>query len=153
VNTILPVGVLVSICSLKLALLCGSGYVADRLAHLVPRSIVTEQESLKPLRAFFSTLMLTRICSDSIRSYIADRKQKGAANRTLNMELGILRRILKRAKRWHRLAEDFRSLPERHDVGRALQYGENLKLLKAAASKPERQLARLATTLALNTTM
>ena len=28
-------------------------YIADRLAHLAPRSIVTENERLKPLRAFF----------------------------------------------------------------------------------------------------
>jgi integrase len=128
-------------------------YVADRLAHLAPRSIVTEQERLKPLRTFFSSLTLTRISSDSIRNYIAHRKQKGAANRTLNMELGILRRILKRAKRWHLLAEEIKPLPERHNVGRALQHGEKLTLLKAAASRPEWQLARLAATLALNTTM
>ncbi len=103
----------------------------------------------KPLRAFFSSLMLTRISSDSIRNYIAHRKQKGAANRTLNMELGILRRILKRAKRWHLLAEDIKPLPERHNVGQALQHGEKVKLLKAAASRPEWQLARLAAILEL----
>jgi integrase len=128
-------------------------YVADRLACLAPRSIVTEQERLKPLRTFFSPLTLTRISSDSIRNYIAHRKQKGAANRTLNMELGVLRRILKQAKRWHLLAEEIKPLPERHNVGRAMQHGEKLKLLKAAASRPEWQLARLAATLALNTTM
>jgi integrase len=86
-------------------------------------------------------------------TYIVHRKQKGAANRTVNMELGILRRILKRAKRWHLLVEEIKPLPERHNVGQALQHGEKLKLLKAAASRPEWQLARLAATLALNTTM
>jgi integrase len=128
-------------------------YVADRLAHLAPRSIDTERERLKPLRTFFSALTLTRISADCVRDYVAHRKQQGAANRTLNMELGILRRILKRAKRWHLLAEDVKPLPERHNVGRALQHGEKLKLLKVAASRPEWQLARLAATLALNTTM
>jgi len=128
-------------------------YMADRLPHLAPRSVVTERERLKPLRAFLSTLTLTRISADCVRDYIGYRKKQGAANRTLNMELGILRRILKRAKRWHLLAEDVKPLPERHNVGRALQHGEKLKLLKAAASRPEWQLARLAATLALNTTM
>jgi Phage integrase, N-terminal SAM-like domain len=93
-------------------------YTADRLAHLAPRSIVTERERLKPLRAFFSELTLTRISADGVRDYVAHRKQHGAANRTLNMELGILRRILKRAKRWHLLCEDVKPLPERHSVGR-----------------------------------
>jgi integrase len=128
-------------------------YVADRRAHLAPRSIVTERERLKPLRAFFAPLALTRISADGIRDYIAQRKERGIANRTLNMELGILRRILKRAKRWHLIADDVKPLPERQNVGRALQHGEKLKLLKTAASRPEWQLARLAASLALNTTM
>jgi len=128
-------------------------YVADRLAHLAPRSIVTEKERLKPLRAFFLMLTLARISADCVQDYVSHRKQIGIANRTVNMELGILRRILKRAKRWHLLAEDVNPLPERQNVGRALQHGEKLKLLKTAASKPEWQLARLAATLALNTTM
>jgi integrase len=128
-------------------------YVADRMAHLAPRTIATEHERLKPLRDFFSALALKRISSDGVRDYIAHRKQKGAANRTVNMELGILRRILKRAKRWQLLAEDIKPLPERHNVGQALQHGQKLTLLKAAESRPEWQLARLAATLALNTTM
>jgi integrase len=128
-------------------------YMEDRLAHLAPRSIVTERERLKPLRAFFSVLTLTRISADEARDYITHRKRDGAANRTLNMELGILRRILKRAKRWHLLADDVKPLPERHNVGRALQHGEKVKLLQTAASRPEWQIARLAATLALNTTM
>ena len=128
-------------------------YVADRLAHLAPRSILTEKERLKPLRAFFGTTALTRTSADTVREYIAQRKQQGAANRTLNMELGILRRILKRAKRWHLIAEDVRPLPEGRNIGRALAPEQKLKLLKAAASRPEWQIARLAATLALNTTM
>ncbi len=128
-------------------------YIADRLAHLAPRSIVTEKERLKPLRAFFGAVPLTRISADSVREYIGHRKQQNAANRTLNMELGILRRILKRAKRWHLIADDIKRLPERRDVGRALRHEEKLKLLKVAASRPEWQIARLAATMALNTTM
>jgi integrase len=128
-------------------------YIADRLSHLAPRSIRTEEERLKPLRAFFAATRLTRISAESVREYIGQRKTKGAANRTLNMELGILRRILKRAKRWHMIAEDVRPLPEGRDVRRALVPEQKLKLLKAAASKPEWQIARLAATMALNTTM
>jgi integrase len=128
-------------------------YIGDRLAHLAPRSIVTEKERLKPLKNFFAATPLTRISADSIHEYIGHRKQGSAANRTLNMELGILRRILKRAKRWHLLADDIKRLPERHDVGRALRHEEKLRLLKVAAIKPEWQIARLAATVALNTTM
>jgi integrase len=128
-------------------------YTTDRLAHLAPRTIATEKERLKPLRTFFSTLPLTRISEDSVREYVAHCKEKGAANRTVNMELGILRRILKRAKRWHLLCDEIELLPERHNIGRAMQHAEKVTLLKIAASRPEWQIARLAATLALNTTM
>jgi len=127
-------------------------YVADRLAHLAPRSILTERERLKPLRNFFAAIPLTRISADSVREYVGIRKQRNAANQTLNMELGILRRILKRPKRWHLIADDIKRLPERRDVGRAMRHEEKLKLLKVAASRPEWQIARLAMTVALNTT-
>src|ERR1700730_6990569 len=46
-------------------------YVADRLAPLAPRSIVTEKERLKPLRVFFTTLTLARISADSVRDYVS----------------------------------------------------------------------------------
>jgi integrase len=128
-------------------------YVADRLAHLAPHSIVTERERLKSLRVFFGTTSLTRISAESIRQYIAQRKVAGLSNRTVNMEIGCLARILRRAKRWHVVAEEIKPLPERCNVGRALTYEEKVKLLGTAARRPEWQVARIAMTLALNTTM
>jgi integrase len=69
------------------------------------------------------------------------------------MEVGILRRILKRAKRWHFVEDEVPRLPERRDIGRALQPEEKLRLLKVAESKPEWETAYLASVIALNTTM
>ena len=128
-------------------------YLADRLAHLAPRSVRTEQERLKPLRAFFGTSSLTRVSADTIRQYIASRKSAGLSNRTVNMEVGCFSRVLKRSKRWHLVAEELKPLPERRDVGRALRYEEKVRLVTVAGGKPEWQVARLAMTLALNTTM
>src|SRR6185437_15314259 len=71
----------------------------------------------------------------------------------IHMELGILRRILKRARRWHFFDDDVPRLPERRDIGRALQPDEKLRLLKIAESRPEWETAYLAAVLALNTTM
>jgi integrase len=61
--------------------------------------------------------------------------------------------ILKRAKRWHFVEEEVPRLPERRDIGRALQPEEKLRLLKVAQSRPEWETAYLASVLALNTTM
>ena len=61
--------------------------------------------------------------------------------------------MLKRAKRLHVLADDLKPLPERRDIGRALAIDEKLRLIQTAKAKPEWGNARLALTLALNTTM
>ena len=61
--------------------------------------------------------------------------------------------MLKRAKRLHVLADDLKPLPERRDIGRALAIDEKLRSIQTAKAKPEWGNARLALTLALNTTM
>ncbi len=129
-------------------------YLDERTAHLAPSSLVHERERLKPLRAYFGAMPAGKINAESVLAYIAQRKAAaGLSNRTVNYEMGILRRILKRAKRWYAVAEEVRPLPERRNIGRALRHDEKLRLLKVAASRPEWQIARLAATLALNTTM
>src|SRR5208283_1879972 len=72
-------------------------HLADRLPSLAKRSIETEKERLKPLRKYFGQMPLTRISPDTMRTYIAERKNAGVANKTVNLETGILRGILKRA--------------------------------------------------------
>jgi len=128
-------------------------YVSDRLDHLSPRTIVTEKERLKPMRSFFGSTPLRRITADSIRQYVAQRKKANIGNRTVNMEVSCLARMLRRAKRWHFVADDVKALPERRNVGRALTAEQKSTLLQVAHSRPEWQLARLAALLALNTTM
>jgi integrase len=128
-------------------------YLADRSARVAPRSHRSESDHAKPLRTYFGGTSVARISVEIILGYVRHRKSMSISNTTVNMELGIVRRILKRAKRWHLVADDCRPLPERHDVGRAMKHEEKVKLLKAAASKPEWQIARLAMTIALNTTM
>jgi integrase len=128
-------------------------FLADRLPYLAPRSIQTEKERLRPLKAYLGTRHLTSISAELIRQYIAHRKATGVSNKTVNLELALVRGILKRAKRWHLVADEIRPLPVRRNVGRALSDDEKVRLLKAAATKPDWQLARLAMTLSLNTTM
>jgi integrase len=128
-------------------------YVAERLPHLASRSIQTEKERLKPLKTYFASTSLSRITAEPVRQYVAERKAENLSNRTINMEESCLARILRRAKRWHLIADEIRPLPERRDIGRVLTPEQKTQLLKTALSKPEWQVARLAMTLALNTTM
>jgi len=69
------------------------------------------------------------------------------------METGVIRRILKKAKRWHLVGADIKPLREPRSIGRALPHSEKIKLLATAKKRPEWQNARLAATLAFNTTM
>src|ERR1700676_131588 len=86
-------------------------------------------------------------------AYIAMRKKAGVANKTVNLETGVLRGVLKRAKRWHLVSDEIKPLPVRHQVGRALSPEEKLSLQQAARKNSDWENARLAMTLALNTTM
>jgi integrase len=128
-------------------------YLSERLPYLAPRTVETERERVKPLKAFFGKTKLSRISADQLRSYIQHRLASRMANKTVNLELELVRGILKRAKRWHFIADEIKPLPVRQDVGRALELDEKLTLLKVAASEPRWQVAKCATILALNTTM
>ncbi len=128
-------------------------YLADRLAHLAPRSVQREKECLVPLKAFYGATPLTRIDAETILAYFARRKTASISNTTINRELCVLRGVLKRAKRWYLVAEDIKPLPMRRNVGRALSQDEKLRLLRVAASRPDWQVARCAAIVALNTTM
>jgi integrase len=63
-----------------------------------------------------------------------------------------LRRILKRAKLWARVADDIRPLKEPGTIGRALTEDDKQRLLRTAAMRPEWETAYLAAILCLNTT-
>jgi integrase len=128
-------------------------FLDTRKLELSDRSYKKERQLLVKPSGFFAATPLTRITAESLLTYRESRAKEGAGPAYLNMEMGAIRRILKRAKRWHLLAEDIRPLKERRQVGRALSHEEKLRLLKLAGSKAEWQVARLALTLALNTTM
>jgi hypothetical protein len=95
-------------------------YLANRALGVAARSHRTESDHAKPLRKYFACTPVARISAEVVLGYIRLRKEKGISNVTINMEAGILRRVLKRAKRWSIIADDIPHLPERRDIGRAL---------------------------------
>lgn len=69
----------------------------------------------------------------------------------MNLEIGLLRRVLRKNKQWARFADDVRMLPEHPKEARVLSPEEKALLLETARSKPEWQTHGDAV-LALNTT-
>jgi integrase len=128
-------------------------YIQERQLHSAEKTRCTDQERSQALRKFFGDTPLRRITGEKIVEYQVERKRVGISGRTINMEVGLLRRILKKHKQWWRLADDVRMLPERPKRATVLNPEEKVRLLKLAATKPDWQIARCAAVLALNTTM
>jgi hypothetical protein len=66
---------------------------------------------------------------------------EGIGNRTINVEIGVLRRILKQFKLWHLVGEAYKPLPEPKDIGRALSPEQELRLFSVASTHPEWSVA------------
>jgi integrase len=127
-------------------------YVAARHLELAPASRAKEKQLLVQLRAYFKDKPLKTITVKQITDYRTWRAAQNVGPATLNAELGILRRMLKRAKLWARVADDIRPLKEPSTIGRALTEEDKQRLLRTAVMKPEWETAYLAAILCLNTT-
>ena len=132
--------------------LAADDYVTARKLELAPASQAKEKQLLVQLRAHFKQEPLKAITAKRITGYRAWRADQKVGPATLNAELGILRRILKRAKLWARVADDIRPLKEPSTIGRALTEDDKQRLLKTAVMRPEWETAFLAALLCLNTT-
>jgi integrase len=128
-------------------------YIEYRKLRSAEKTFSTDSQRSKPLRACFGDLRLKRITADGIAKYQSARAKAGIGGRTINMEVGLLRRILKKYKQWSRLADSVEMLPEHPKEARVLTPEEKEILLQTARLKPEWMIAKCAAVLALNTTM
>jgi integrase len=98
----------------------------------------------------FPARCLAEVTADNIRAYQAARA-KVVAPRTINAEMAVLRGMMKAAKLWGRIADDYKPLKEPRGPGRALQPEEEAALFRTAASRPQWHVAYCAAVLAANT--
>ena len=128
-------------------------YLAERKPHVSERTTQFEKERLGPLAKYFGEKPLLRFKAEDVTGYQTARLASGISGRTVNMETGVLRRMLKRAKVWNAISEDTRALPERQGaVGKVLSADLKRRLFEVAASKPEWAAAHCAAVLAVSTT-
>ena len=69
----------------------------------------------------------------------------GVSARTVNIEVGALRTVLKTHRLWAPMSDAVEMLRERKDVGRALSYGDEKKLIEAAGKSRSPALLPLLT--------
>jgi integrase len=128
-------------------------YLEGRNLELSAISKKKETQLLVKPRKFFGQQAVGKMTGEQVLAFREWRVKGQVGPATINMEIGVIRRILKRAKRWHLVASDLKPLREPRTIGRAMSLDEKLRLLRLAAKNPDWQNARLAAVLALNTTM
>src|ERR1700730_17936565 len=129
-------------------------YLAAKRMRCSPRTIELEEERLSLVKRHFGDVPLAAITATTIAGFQRTRHEAGIANPTINMDVGVLSRVLKSCARWRPLAEQVRTLPERqHPVGRALTADEQTRLFAAAASNQEWEHVYCAAIVAATTAM
>ena len=84
------------------------------------------------------------VCDFEVRDiarYQQKRLEEGAAPKTINLEVGTLRAIMKRHRAWARVQEGVRILPGQEEGGRAISAEEEQIVLRECAKSRSRSLA------------
>ena len=120
--------------------------------HLVrPGTERMARVALHQVLPAFGSKLLCDIDARSIQEYQQRRLSQGSQGRTINIETGVLRQILKAYECWRPIEGRVRTLRERKDIGRALLPDEERRLLEAGQSLDS--ACYTAVVLALNTAM
>ncbi len=116
------------------------------------RTIAIQQRAIDYLLPHFGKMLLQDISPKNIKRYQVLRQQQEASGRTINIEIGALRMILRDHKMWERISDDVNMLDENEDVGRSLSDDEVSRLLAACRASSSLSL-HLAVLLSLHTAL
>ena len=129
-------------------------YLEDKAVRCSPRTHELERERLSMVTKFFGDTRIASITPAEIQRYQQGRKNNGTANRTINMDVGALSRVLKHFGLWRTIEERVRQLPETAPpLGLALTYEEQHKLFETASCNPDWEPVYLAAVLSANTSL
>jgi integrase len=119
------------------------------------RAVEFDRERLDVVKRVLGDVRLATITARTIEGFQAKRRLEGASNRTVNMDVGVLRQVLKRFKQWRRIEDDIKMLTESggEPIGRVLTDEEQKRLLKTAEENPEWEHVWCAAQLAANTSL
>lgn len=124
---------------------------ANRAHRMAPNTQSVARLALKHLLPVFGPKLLCDITPQDITDYQRIRLQSGPQGRTVNIEVALLRQVLKACDLWQQLVGKVRMLRERHDTAKALTPEQEHTLLCATAEADS--ACHTATVLALHTAM
>ena len=115
-------------------------YLAVKQAKLSKSTLLIEQYSIKRLQPLFGRKLLCDITAIDIRKFQDGRLAEGASERTINIEVGTLRGILRRNMLWESLRCDVSLLKTYEEHGKAIDKEEERTLLRACQASRSRIL-------------
>jgi integrase len=124
----------------QLLSIASEAWLEMKKSSLSPKTVVIEKTNLAHLLPELGRKLVVDIDARDIAKYQQKRLAFGASPKTINLEIGTLRAILRRQGIWARLQQDVRMLPTREDVGRAITAEEERALLEACAKSRSRSL-------------
>jgi integrase len=128
-----------------------SEWLNGREGRVAASTLTIGRVSIMHLTPAFGAKLLCDIAPKDVEAYQQTRLREGVQGRTVNIEIQVLRQILKAFKCWQHLEGEIHSLRERRDVGRALTPDEENRLLAECAKADS--ACYTAVVLALNTAM
>jgi integrase len=114
-------------------------------ATLAPRSVAIEKANLVHLLPELGRKLICDIDARDIARYQQKRIDADASPKTVNLEIGTLRAILKRFGHWARLQPNVNMLATRDDIGRAITPDEESALIQACGKSRSRSLVPFVT--------
>ena len=110
-------------------------WLKAKIAHLSPRSVIIERANLKHINPYFGKILLCDIVADDISHYQASRLEQGAAPKTVNLEVGTLRAILREILLLASIGNLMCGCCERGRNGRAISRARKHRLGSCRASR------------------
>jgi integrase len=117
-----------------------AAYLLDREPHWSEKTRAIHRNSLAHLAPKFAKMFLSDIRAEDISRYQRARLKEKASERSVNIEVSLVRLVMRKHKLWMNLVDDVRMLKERKDIGRALSSDEQYRLLTAAKASASRSL-------------
>lgn len=108
--------------------------------HWSESNVRIEGYNVAHLTPHFGKMLLSDITADDISRYQGARRKALASPRTVNMEVGTLRAVLRKHRLWAQLQPDVRMLKARGEIGRSLTADERHRLLVACKKSRSRSL-------------
>ncbi len=124
----------------RLLTVAAEDWLALKKPTLAPKSYVIERTNLRHLLPVFGRVLISDIEPEDVSKYQEQRLAEGAKPKTVNLEVGTLRAILRRNGLWARIQPHISLLPVSEDVGRALPPDEEVRLLEACSASRSRSL-------------